>query len=95
MSCTVKSNNHDHALGRVDPLADLSGARPLGGATQGVDGVDEQIAQHVWHLEAIAQRPRRIRGQIRLQRYARGARRCAPERSPPGEGVHVEPFLPR
>jgi hypothetical protein len=63
-------HHHEHALGGVDPLADLSWARPPGGATQGVDGVDEQIAQQVWHLEAIAQRPRRIRGQIRLQRYA-------------------------
>ena len=86
---------HEHALGRVDPRADLSRARPED-ATQGVDGVDDQIEQHVWHLDAIAQHPRRIRGQIRLQRYALAVHVAAHQDDHlQDEGVHVEPFLPR
>jgi hypothetical protein len=50
----------------------------------------------VWHLEAIAQHPRRIRGQIRLQRYALAVHVAAHQDDHLQHGgVHVEPFLPR
>jgi hypothetical protein len=80
----------------MDPRGDLSRARRLGDATQGVDGIDEQNKQPVWHLEAIAQHPRQIRGQIRLQRSALAVHAAAHQDDHlQDENVHVEPYLPR